>query len=61
MIWRGGMWQTVFSKELLKRYKPRCIRSVVVCPDDDVLLRALLEKHKGCEVRVYPARLAGRG
>lgn len=55
------MWQTVFSKELLKRYKPRCIRSVVVCPDDDALLRALLEKHKGCEVRVYPARLAGRG
>ena len=53
--------QTLFSKELLKRFKPRCIRSVVVCPDDDALLRALLERHKGCEVRVVPARLARRG
>ena len=53
------MWQTLFSKELLKRFKPRCIRSVVLCTDDDALLRPLLEKHKGCEVRVYPARQPG--
>ena len=54
------MWQTVFSKELLKRFKPRCIRSVAVCTADDAVLRPLLERHKGCEVRVYPARHAGR-
>lgn len=53
--------QTLFSKELLKRFKPRSIRSVAVCTADDAVLRPLLERHKGCEVRVYPARLAGRG
>ena len=54
------MWQTVFSKELLKRCHPRSIRSVAVCTADDAVLRPLLERHKGCEVRVYPARHAGR-
>ena len=55
------MWQTVFSKELLKRFKPRCIRLVAVCTADDAVLRPLLERHKGCEVWVVPARLARRG
>lgn len=36
---------------------PRSIRSVAVCTADDAVLRPLLERHKGCEVRVYPARL----
>ena len=49
--------QTLFSKELLKRFKPRSIRSVAVCTADDAVLRPLLERHKGCEVRVYPARM----
>lgn len=53
--------QTLFSKELLKRFKPRSIRSVAVCTADDAVLRPLLERHKGCEVRVYPARQVGRG
>ena len=53
--------QTVFSKELLKRFKPRSIRSVAVCTADDAVLRPLLERHKGCEVWVYLARQAGRG
>ncbi len=53
--------QTLFSKELLKRFKPRSIRSVAVCTADDAVLRPLLERYKGCEVRVYPARQAGRG
>ena len=51
--------QTVFSKELLKRFKPRSIRSVAVCTADDAVLRPLLEQHKGCEVRVYRARQVG--
>ena len=50
--------QTEFSKELLKRFKPRSIRSVAVCAADDAVLRPLLERHKGCEVWVYLARLA---
>ena len=50
--------QTLFSKELLKRFKPRSIRSVAVCTADDAVLRPLLERHKGCEVWVYPAQLA---
>ena len=50
--------QTLFSKELLKRFKPRSIRLVAVCTADDAVLRPLLERHKGCEVRVYPAQLA---
>ncbi len=37
---------------------PRGIRSVAVCTADDAVLRPLLERHKGCEVRVYPAQLA---
>ena len=53
--------QTLFSKELLKGFKPRSIRSVAVCTADDAVLRPLLERHKGCEVRVYPGRQAGRG
>ena len=52
--------QTVFSKELLKRFKPRSIRSVAVCTADDAVLRPLLERHKSCEVWVYPVRHAGR-
>ncbi len=55
------MWQTVFSKELLKRFKPRCIRSVAVCTADDAVLRPLLERHNGCAVRVDPGRHAARG
>ena len=50
--------QTLFSKELLKRFQPRSIRSVAVCTADDAVLRPLLERHKGCEVRVYLARHA---
>ncbi len=48
--------QTLFSKELLKRFKPRSIRSVAVCTADDAVVRPLLERSKGCEVRVYPGR-----
>ena len=47
--------QAVFSKELLKRFKPRSIRSVAVCTADDAVLRPLLERNKGCEVRVNKA------
>ena len=53
--------QTLFSKELLKRFQPRSIRSVAVCTADDAVLRPLLERHKGCEVWVYPVRRVMRG
>ena len=43
-----------------RRWLPRSIRSVAVCTADDAVLRPLLERHKGCEVRVYPARQAVR-
>ena len=33
---------------------------VAVCTADDAVLRPLLERHKGCEVWVYPAQLAVR-
>ncbi len=33
---------------------------VAVCTADDAVLRPLLERHKGCEVWVYPVRHAGR-
>ena len=51
----------LFSKELLKRFEPRSIRSVAVCTSDDAVLRPLLERHKGCEVWVYPVRRVMRG
>ena len=45
--------QTLFSKELLKRFKPRSIRSVAVCTADDAAgLRLLLKRHKSYAVRV---------
>ena len=34
---------------------------VAVCTADDAVLRPLLERHKGCEVWVYPARQVAHG
>ena len=41
-----------------RRWLPRSIRSVAVCTADDAVLRPLLERYRGCEVWVYPVRLA---
>ena len=47
-----------FSMDLIKKLDPSTIRSVAVCTQDDEVLRRLLEKHKGCEVWVYPVGMA---
>lgn len=54
----GLMGQTLFSLDLIKKLNPSTIRSVAVCTQDDEVLRPLLEKHKGCEVWVYPVGMA---
>ena len=54
----GLMGQTLFSMDLIKKLNPSSIRSVAVCTQDDDVLRPLLEKHKGCEVWVYPVGMA---
>ena len=55
------MGQTVCSKEFLKRFKPGITWAVAQCTGEDAVLRPLLERHTGCEVRVYPARYAAHG
>lgn len=49
------MGQTLFSKKLVKKLKPKSIKSIALCTRDDVVLRPMLEKH-GCKVVVYHSR-----
>lgn len=46
------MGQTLFSGELIKRFKPASIRSVALCAKDDSIMRPMLEKFNGMEVVV---------
>jgi predicted RecB family endonuclease len=46
------MGQAFFSIELMKKFKPKSIRAVVVCTKDDEVMRALAEKH-GLEIKIY--------
>lgn len=39
------MGQAVFSRELMKPFKPASIKSVAICTKDDSTLRPLLENH----------------
>lgn len=51
---RVGMYlmgQAFFSVELLRLFKPKSIRSVLICGKDDVILRPICEK-SGIEVVV---------
>ena len=50
------MGQTLFSAQLVRRFKPKSVRSVALCTIDDEVLRPLLERHKGMEVVVVPKR-----
>ena len=50
------MGQTLFSAQLVRLSKPKSVRSVALCTDDDEVLRPLLEKYKGMEVVVVPKR-----
>ena len=46
------MGQAFFSKELMKKFEPKSIRSVIVCTKDDSVMRSLAEQF-GLEVKVY--------
>lgn len=48
------MGQTIFTAELMRRFKPRNIEAVALCTADDTVLRPLLEAHPGCRVVVAP-------
>lgn len=47
------MGQAVFSLDIMKRYKPRSIKSVAICTRGDSEMESLLKKHKKVEVVVY--------
>ena len=48
------MGQAVFSVELLRRFNPKSIKSVILCTIDDAVLRPLLARFPEVEVKVYP-------
>ena len=45
------MGQALFSAELIRRFKPASVRSVVRCPKDDAVLRLLLAPVSPCRGR----------
>ena len=45
--------QVVVSRELLKDLKAKVVKSVGVCREDDLILRAVLGRFKKCEAVVY--------
>lgn len=47
------MGQAFFSRELMKRFQPKSIRSVIICGKDDAVMRPLAEEF-GLDVKVYP-------
>ena len=47
------MGQAFFSRELLERFNPKSIKSVIVCGKDDQLLRKLCDQYE-IEVAVIP-------
>ena len=46
------MGQAFFSKELMKKFNPKSIRTVAICGKDDSVMRELSEEF-GIEVVVY--------
>lgn len=52
---RLGMYligQSIISRDLMKKFEPTHIRSVIVCNKDDSILRPIAESY-GLEVRVF--------
>ena len=49
----GLIGQVVVSRELLKDLKAKVVKSVGVCREDDLILRAVLGRFKKCEAVVY--------
>lgn len=39
------MGQAFFSRELLKRFDPKSITSVIICGKEDIVLQELCEQH----------------
>ena len=55
--YRLGMYlmgQTLFSAQLMERFKPRSVESVALCSKDDAVLRPLLERYPAMKVVVCP-------
>ena len=48
------MGQALFSRDLVRRFNPKSVRSVALCKKDDSVLRPLLESYEGLEVVVVP-------
>ena len=46
------MGQAFFSIELMKKYLPKSIKSVIVCNKDDEVLRPIAEMY-GLQIKVY--------
>ena len=46
------MGQALFSAALMKRFKPRSVRSIALCKKDDSVLRPLLKRYRHIEVVV---------
>ena len=46
------MGQSLFSKELMLKFKPKSIRTVAICVKDDSIMRELTDKY-GIEVVIY--------
>ena len=51
------MGQTLISRGLILKKKPKSVRSVAVCRKDDKIMRELLEAHPEIEVAFCPAEL----
>ena len=51
------MGQTLFSRGLILKKKPKSVRSIAVCRKDDKIMRELLVAHPGIEVAFCPAEV----
>ncbi len=51
------MGQALFSRGLILKKKPKSVRSVALCREDDKVMHALLLAHPGMEVYICPAEL----
>ena len=48
------MGQAVFSIELMRKFKPASIRSVILCTENDSVLRPFLSRYPKIEVVIFP-------
>jgi len=47
------MGQAIFSRDLMKRFKPKHVHSVAICTKGDSVLEPLLKRYKDVELVVY--------